>query len=77
LIGSPLVDRISRPTMANKKNSAQPKASAYQEFLAQHEQILRHKWILSEESGNDIGFEHALVDWIHHHRDDWRKSRKT
>ncbi len=33
----------------------------YREFLAEREEILRHKWFQSEKAGHDIGFENALV----------------
>jgi hypothetical protein len=48
----------------------------YQEFLAEREEILRHKWIESERLGYDIGFERALLDWIRKHREGWRRSRR-
>lgn len=51
-------------------------SSLYQEFLAEREEILRHKWIESEKLGYDIGFERALLDWIRNHRDKWRSSRR-
>jgi hypothetical protein len=51
-------------------------SALYREFLAEREEILRHKWIESEKQGYDIGFERALVDWIMNHRSSWRKSRK-
>ena len=47
----------------------------YKEFLAEREEILRHKWIESEKAGNDIGFEKALLDWIVKHRSSWRSQR--
>jgi len=47
----------------------------YREFLAEREEILRHKWIESEKAGQDIGFERALLDWIVHHRSSWRSER--
>jgi len=47
----------------------------YREFLAEREEILRHKWIESEKAGHDIGFERALLDWIVHHRSSWRSER--
>ena len=53
------------------KNSA-----LYKEFFAEREEILRHKWIESEKDGHDIGFEHALLDWIVKHRSAWRERRK-
>ena len=49
----------------------------YQEFLAEREEILKHKWIESEKAGRDIGFERALTDWIIKHRSKWRKSRQA
>lgn len=52
------------------------RSSLYQEFLAEREEILRHKWLESEKVGHDIGFEHALLDWIRNHRDRWRSSRR-
>lgn len=52
------------------------KSSLYQEFLAEREEILRHKWLESERLGRDIGFERALLDWIRKHREDWRVSRR-
>lgn len=52
------------------------KSALYREFLAEREQILRHKWIESEKVGHDIGFERALLDWIVKHRAGWRKDRR-
>lgn len=53
------------------------RSTLYQEFLAEREEILRHKWIESEKSGKDIGFERALLDWIRKHRENWRSSRSS
>jgi hypothetical protein len=52
-------------------------SSLYQEFLAEREEILRHKWLESERLGHDIGFERALLDWIRKHRDGWRAHRRA
>ncbi len=52
-------------------------SSLYREYLAEREEILRHKWIESEKSGRDIGFEQALTDWIVKHRTQWRKARQA
>jgi hypothetical protein len=51
-------------------------SSLYQEFLAEREEILRHKWLESERLGYDIGFERALLDWIRKHREGWRAARR-
>ena len=47
----------------------------YKEFLAEREEILKHKWIESEKAGSDIGFERALLDWIVKYRSSWRSKR--
>ncbi len=63
-------------TDASKEPDSFFKNSAlYQEFLAEREEILKHKWIESEKAGIDIGFEKALLDWIVKHRSAWRASR--
>jgi hypothetical protein len=66
---------------ASPSSDAPPSTSKasvlYREFLAEREEILRHKWIESEKSGEDIGFERALLDWILHHRTAWKKQRQV
>lgn len=52
-------------------------SSLYQEFLAEREEILKHKWLESERLGYDIGFERALLDWIRKHRENWRAHRRA
>jgi len=44
------------------------RSSLYREFLAEREEILRHKWIESEKAGIDVGFEEALTGWMLKHR---------
>lgn len=48
----------------------------YKEFLAEREEIMKHKWLESEKAGHDIGFEKALLDWIVKHRSTWRERRR-
>ncbi len=52
-------------------------SSLYREFLAEREEIMRHKWLRSENDGTDIGFEKALTDWMVNHRTEWRKRRQA
>ena len=52
-------------------------SSLYREFLAEREEILRHKWLESEKAGIDVGFEEALTDWMVKHRSEWRKRRQA
>jgi hypothetical protein len=64
------------PTFASTDAGDLLKNSAlYREFLAEREEILRHKWIESEKAGRDIGFEKALLDWMIKHRSTWRQAR--
>ena len=62
--------------MHSESNSMVMNSALYREFLAEREEILRHKWIESEKLGHDIGFERALLDWIVKHRANWRKARR-
>lgn len=57
-------------------NDSPKRLSLYQEFQAQREEVLKHKWIESEKAGRDIGFERALTDWMITRRSEWFKSRK-
>ena len=50
-------------------------SSLYREFLAEREEIMKHKWIESEKAQQDIGFERALTDWIVKHRAKWQIGR--
>ena len=51
--------------------------SIYEDFFAEREEILKHKWIESEKIGKDIGFDNALFDWIIKYRSAWRSFRKS
>jgi hypothetical protein len=48
----------------------------YREFIAEREEILKHKWIESEKAGHDIGFEQALLDWVVKYRSQWKRGRR-
>lgn len=47
----------------------------YQQLLSEREEILKHKWLESEKTGRDIGYEYALIDWIRHHREKWKATK--
>ncbi len=68
---------LSSPQDAPGGKDFVKQSSLYQEFLAEREEILRHKWLESERLGYDIGFERALLDWIRKHRDSWRAARRA
>ena len=50
------------------------RSSLYREYLAEHNEILKHKWFESERAGRDIGFDMARLSWIVHHRLRWREA---
>jgi hypothetical protein len=62
-------------TVAQPQSQFVQNSVLYREFLAEREEILKHKWIESEKAGADIGFEKALLDWILKHRSNWRDKR--
>lgn len=49
--------------------------SLYKEFLAQREEIMKHKWYESERAGKDIGWAQALIDWTLKFKSKWIKER--
>jgi hypothetical protein len=63
------------PAVQEDKSQFVKNSVLYKEFLAEREEILKHKWIESEKAGKDIGFEKALLDWIVKHRSNWRDRR--
>ena len=68
-------DKREVQTSADEKSQFVKNSVLYKEFLAEREEILKHKWIESEKAGTDIGFEKALLDWIVKHRSNWREKR--
>ncbi len=66
----------SMTARADDPHSFVKESLLYKEFLAEREEILRHKWIESEKAGYDVGFEKALLDWIVKHRSAWRAQRQ-
>ena len=63
------------PSVQEDRSGFVKNSVLYKEFLAEREEILKHKWIESEKAGTDIGFEKALLDWIVKHRSSWREKR--
>jgi hypothetical protein len=67
--------RRQMPAVQEDKSRFVKNSVLYKEFIAEREEILKHKWIESEKAGKDIGFEKALLDWIVKHRSSWRDRR--
>ena len=74
----PYTSCMTSPSIETDSSSREfvKQSSLYQEFLAEREEILKHKWLESERLGYDIGFERALLDWIRKHREGWRAARR-
>ena len=53
--------------MARKKKLTQEEI-----HQKQIDEILKHKWILSEKEGRDLG-EQAVLDWVKKHAADYRE----
>jgi Domain of unknown function (DUF4032) len=62
-------------TAPEETTAVRPASTSYREFLADREDLLRHKWLMSEKTGLDIGLEAALMDWAENHRAAMRKQR--
>ena len=62
-------------TAADEEAGSRSGSGAYGDYLAEREEILSHKWVLSEQHRRDVGFEAALMDWAQNHRTAWRKHR--
>ena len=60
-------------TPSSERNTSE----AYNEFQAQLDEIRKHKWIESQQSGIDIGFERALTEWMSTHGQCWRDGKRT
>jgi len=50
-------------------------SSPYAAFLAELDQIQRHKWLVSESEGRDVGFERALNEWARNNQTEWRREQ--
>jgi hypothetical protein len=70
-----MTENRDMPATIEAESQFMKNSSLYKEFLAEREEILKHKWIESEKAGKDIGFEKALLDWIVKHRSNWRDRR--
>jgi hypothetical protein len=54
----------------------QARAAHYQEYLAEREAILQHKWFLSQREGKEVTWEAALTDWVATKRPAYKKERQ-
>ena len=64
-----LTDGLQTRDLVNKN-------SVFKQYIAERDEIEKHKWLESEKAGEDIGFEKALEDWISYHRTAWRNAKQ-
>ncbi len=64
-----LTDGLQTRDLVNKN-------SVFKQYMAERDEIEKHKWLESEKAGKDIGFEKALMSWISYHRTAWRKAKQ-
>ncbi len=64
--------------MSDKKKSLDfiKKTKLYQEYIAEKQEILKHKWCESKKAGYDIGYDMAYVDWEIRHYHKWKEERE-
>lgn len=60
---------------SDEDSSPRSGAGSYREFVADREELMRHKWLMSEKAGQDVGLEAALLDWVTNHRSTFHKQR--
>ncbi len=52
--------------------------SSYLQFLkAEHEEIMKTKWVESERAGHDVGLDYAVWCWSMRHRAAWIEGLKV
>lgn len=73
---SAVIQAMNLGNSGSEQDSYFKNSALYKEFLAEREEILKHKWLQSEKLGHDIGFEKALLDWIVNHQTEWRRQRR-
>lgn len=59
--------------MADPAEESKSGPSLYRQFLDERDEIMKYKWVRSEDAGHDIGLETALIDWTRFHREQWKK----
>lgn len=52
-----------------------PTPFGYLEYLAERDEVLKHKWLESEKVGHDVGSDCAMKSWVLEHRKDWLRHR--
>ena len=73
-----LVSRVvlATPSSSMSQSTTSHFPNAYAAFEAELAKLLEHKYLESQKTGHDIGFERALKDWAAHHRPNWREEMK-
>jgi hypothetical protein len=76
MAGTPLLlPAMPQETTSEEEAPPRPGSTSYREFIADREDLMRHKWLMSERAGVDVGLEAALLDWVDNYRVPMRKQR--
>jgi hypothetical protein len=52
-------------------------SSYYSFHLLEKDQVMKHKWVLSERNNSEVTFSYAQWDWIVHHREAWLQALRA
>lgn len=63
------------PAFGSETDRVLRRSTVYREFQKERQEIRKLKWIESEKSGKDIGYEQALFLWARAHKNSWRAAR--
>jgi len=63
------------PNSNSESQNLLQRSCVYEEFLLEKQEIQKLKWLESEKSGSDIGYEKALFIWARAHRRSWKTAR--
>ena len=66
----------SSSVSAAESNKILKHSSVFKEFQKEKVEINKLKWLESEKTGKDIGYERALFMWARAHRSSWRAARR-
>ena len=66
----------SHRTKPEESDAILERSSVFREFQKEKQEINKLKWLESEKSGKDIGYEQALFMWARRHRSPWRAARR-
>lgn len=68
---------VTEVTMLSGEMFSISRSSLYHVWVAERQEISRHKWFLSEAAGHDVGWDRATFDWNMRFRAEWIAGLKS